>query len=426
VVNVDSGANPDTTELSRGGFWSLIATQFQGAFSDNALKNLVIFLILGMSYDREMSNRLISMVGIIFAVPFLLFSLAGGYFADRYSKRSVTIWTKYLEIAVMILALAGLALTNLPLQFAAIFLVCTQAALFGASKYGLLPELLPEPELSWGNGILELGTFVAALTGTMAGAFLADAFPRRQIWSGVILMCVSLAGLVTSYTISRVPAADPVKKYVRNPLKDFAEQLRVIRSDRLLTIAVAGNTYFWYLAALIVLVMVVYGTQVLGLSAVRTSYLQAAMALGIGGGSVAAGYASHKKIEYGFVPLGTAGIVVSCAALAMPGMTYWLVFSALAMLGFFAGFFAVPINALIQHQPPLECRGGVIATANLISWVGIGLSSGVYYFCAEVIHLSARGIFLASAGTTLVAGAWIVIAQPDSLTRLWRWRISGE
>lgn len=425
-MNVDSGAYPDSTNPSRGGFWSLIATQFQGAFSDNALKNLVIFLILGMSYEHEMSNRLISLVGVIFAVPFLLFSLAGGYFADRYSKRSVTIWTKYLEIAVMILALAGLALTNLPLQFAAIFLVCTQAALFGASKYGLLPELLPEPELSWGNGILELGTFVASLTGTMAGAFLADAFPGRQVWSGVILLCVSLAGLVTSYTISRVPAADPAKRFVWNPLKDFGEQWHVIRKDRLLTIAVLANTYFWYLAALIVLVVVVYGTEVLGLSAVRTSYLQAAMALGIGAGSVAAGYASHKQIEYGFVPLGAAGIVVCCAALALPGMTYWIVFALLALLGFFAGFFAVPINALIQHRPPIECRGGVIATANLISWVGIGLSSGAYYFFAEVVHLPSKGIFVASAGTTLAAGLWIVIAQPDSLTRLRRWRIGGE
>jgi acyl-[acyl-carrier-protein]-phospholipid O-acyltransferase/long-chain-fatty-acid--[acyl-carrier-protein] ligase len=164
---------------SHRGFWNLIATQFQGAFSDNALKNLVIFLILGMNLPHERANRMISLVGIIFAIPFLLFSLAGGYFADRYSKRSVTISTKYLEIAVMMLALTGLAASNLPLQFAAIFLVCSQAALFGGAKYGLLPELLREAELSWGNGILELGTFVAALTGTMAGAFLADTWRFR-------------------------------------------------------------------------------------------------------------------------------------------------------------------------------------------------------------------------------------------------------
>ena len=420
MVNVAS-----TDTRGRGGFWGLIVTQFQGAFSDNALKNLVIFLILGMSLQHELSNRLISFVGIIFAVPFLLFSLAGGYLADRYSKRSVVIWTKYLEIAVMVVALAGLALVNLPLQFAAIFLVCTQAALFGASKYGLLPELLPQEQLSWGNGILELGTFLASLTGTMAGAFLADEFRGRQMYSGLALLAISFAGLATSYAISHVPAADPAKQFVRNPLKDLRRQFAAIRSDRLLAFAVAGNTYFWYLAALIILLVVVYGTDVLGLSAVRTSYLQAAMALGIGAGSLAAGYASGKKIEYGFVPPAAAAMAIVCAALAWPGISYRAVLTELALLGFFAGFFAVPINALIQRQPPAEDRGGVIATANLISWIGIGISSGMYYFCAEALHLAPSGIFLVSAATTLAAGIGLVCAQPDSLTRIRRPRDSA-
>jgi acyl-[acyl-carrier-protein]-phospholipid O-acyltransferase / long-chain-fatty-acid--[acyl-carrier-protein] ligase len=403
---------------SHRGFWNLITTQFQGAFSDNALKNLVIFLILGLNLPHERANRMISLVGIIFAIPFLLFSLAGGYFADRYSKRSVTISTKYMEIVVMILALAGLAASNMTLQFAAIFLVCTQAALFGGAKYGLLPELLREPELSWGNGILELGTFVAALTGTMAGAFLADTFRGRQGWSGALLLAISLIGLTTSYGISRVPAAAPQRKYTWNPFADLREQLGIIRGNRLLTLAVAGNIYFWYLAALIVLVVVVYGTGALGLTALRTSYLQAAMAVGIGIGSVAAGHFSNKQIEYGFIPFGAGGMAAACTALSMPHLGYWIVFSELAALGFFAGFFAVPINALIQKLPPIERRGSVIATANLLSWVGIGLASAVYYATAEVFHLAAQKTFLVSAITTLIALVSIITAQPDSLQRL--------
>jgi acyl-[acyl-carrier-protein]-phospholipid O-acyltransferase/long-chain-fatty-acid--[acyl-carrier-protein] ligase len=413
-----------TPSASHRGFWNLIATQFQGAFSDNALKNLVIFLILGMNLPHERANRMISLVGIIFAIPFLLFSLPGGFFADRFSKRTVTISTKYMEIVVMILATAGLAAGSLPLQFAAIFLVCTQAALFGGAKYGLLPELLRESELSWGNGILELGTFVAALTGTMAGAFLADTFRGRQGWSGALLLAIALIGLATSYGISRVPIAAPTRKYTWNPFADFRDQLRTIRNDRLLALAVAGNIYFWYLAALIVLVVVVYGTGALGLSALRTSYLQAAMAIGIGIGSVAAGYFSNKKIEYGFIPLGAAGISAACAALALPHLGYWTVFGVLAALGFFAGFFAVPINALIQHQPPIERRGSVIATANLLSWVGIGMASGVYYVTAEVLHLAAQKTFLVSAGTTLIALVFVVVAQPDSISRLMK-RLRG-
>lgn len=404
--------------VSHRGFWNLIATQFQGAFSDNTLKNLVIFLILGMNLPHERANRMISLIGIIFAIPFLLFSLAGGYFADRYSKRSVTIGTKYLEIVVMMLALAGLMASNLPLQFVAIFLVCTQAALFGGAKYGLMPELLRETELSWGNGILELGTFVAALTGTMAGAFLADTFRGRQAWSGTLLLAISLIGLATSYGISRVPAAAPHRKYTWNPFTDLREQLGIIRSNRLLALAVAGNIYFWYLAALIVLVVVVYGTGALGLTALRTSYLQAAMAVGIGAGSIAAGYFSNEQIEYGFIPFGAGGMAAACAALSVAHLGYWTVFSELAALGFFAGFFAVPINALIQRLPPIERRGSVIATANLLSWVGIGLASAVYYVSAEIFHLAAQKTFLVSAITTLIALFCIVIAQPDSVRRL--------
>jgi acyl-[acyl-carrier-protein]-phospholipid O-acyltransferase / long-chain-fatty-acid--[acyl-carrier-protein] ligase len=114
--------------------------------------------------------------GALFSVPFILFSMTGGFLADRFSKRTVTIGTKLFEIAVMLLAAAGLAWQNLHLEMVAIFLASTQAAFFGPSKYGLLPELLPEAKLSWGNGVIELGTFLAAIAGLVSGAFLADVF----------------------------------------------------------------------------------------------------------------------------------------------------------------------------------------------------------------------------------------------------------
>ena len=142
------------------GFWSLIATQFQVAFNENGLKNLIIFIILGMGLSQLERDRLVLVVGTLFSLPFILFSMAGGYLADRYSKRAVTIGTKFFELGVMLLAVAGLAWQSLPLELAAVFLASTQAALFGPSKYGLLPELLPEARLSWGNGVLELGTFL--------------------------------------------------------------------------------------------------------------------------------------------------------------------------------------------------------------------------------------------------------------------------
>src|SRR5260221_6319266 len=120
------------------GFWSLIITQFQGAFSDLTLKNLVIFIILGIGLPQEKRDALVPMVGALFALPFILFSMTGGYFADRYSKRSVTIGIKVFEIFVMLLALVALSLRNLPMELGAVFLMGVHSAIFRPSKYGLL------------------------------------------------------------------------------------------------------------------------------------------------------------------------------------------------------------------------------------------------------------------------------------------------
>src|SRR5271167_2885336 len=211
----------DAPRSWRLGFWSLIATQFQGAFNDNALKFLVIFLIIGKNLTPEEEELKVLLVGILFALPFILFSMTGGYFADRYSKRNVTICTKLFEIAVMLFAIVSFALHSLPMSLGALFLASTQGALFGPSKYGLLPELLPEKKLSWGNGVIELGTFFPAISGTMIGAYLSDAFPGRQQISGMLFLACSIVGLLTSFGISKVPAADPAKQFRINFLGDL-------------------------------------------------------------------------------------------------------------------------------------------------------------------------------------------------------------
>src|SRR5450432_1389153 len=177
-------ANSREGSAWRFGFWSLIVTQFQNAFNDNAIKFLVIYLIVEMNFPKHVRDKFVWIVSALFAVPFVLFSLTGGYFADRYSKRSVVIGTKFMEIFVMLVTIVGLWLNNLPLECAAVFLISTQSALFGPSKYGLLPEVLPDRELSWGNGIIELGTFVGSIGAVMAAGYLADHFRGRQYLSG--------------------------------------------------------------------------------------------------------------------------------------------------------------------------------------------------------------------------------------------------
>src|SRR5215471_19150398 len=149
---------------SQLGFWALIVVQFQGAFSDNALKWLVSFLILDSALPKELRDLwFVLVVPLLFAVPFLIFSIPGGYFADKYSKRSVTLGVKVFELVVMALATFALAHNRVDLASLALFLACTQGAIFGPTKYALLPELLPDSKLSWGNGIIELTTLLSAI-----------------------------------------------------------------------------------------------------------------------------------------------------------------------------------------------------------------------------------------------------------------------
>jgi acyl-[acyl-carrier-protein]-phospholipid O-acyltransferase / long-chain-fatty-acid--[acyl-carrier-protein] ligase len=412
---------PDARRPWRLGFWSLIATQFQGAFNDNALKFLVLYLIIGTNLTPDEEETKVLLVGALFALPFILFSMTGGFLADRFSKRTVTIGTKVFEIGVMLFAIAGFALRNMEMSLAALFLASTQGALFGPSKYGLLPEILPDSRLSWGNGVIELGTFLAAISGTLAGAFLSERFVGRQEYSGVFFLACSVIGLATSLGISRIPAADPSKKFRINPLGDLWTQGRRMAQDRVLWLAVVGNTFFFFLAALLQFDIVFYGRDVLHVAATRGSYMQAAIAIGIGLGSLAAGYLSGGKIEYGLIPLGATGMTVFGFLLAWPGISFSSVLGFLAVLGFFGGFFIVPISALLQHRPDEQYRGSILAASNLLSFVGILGASVVYYLAKHFLHLGPVAIFFWASFLTLGSLVYVLWLLPDSLLRLLLW-----
>src|SRR5271154_4388753 len=208
-------------------FWLMFVVEFQNAFSDNVLRWLVTFLIVGMTLSETHRNELVPLVGALFALPFILFSMAGGFFADRFSKRDVTVTIKCVEIGIMSVALIGLWRNNIPLMLVSVFLMSTHSAFFGPSKYGLLPELLPEKKLSWGNGMFGFGTYAAIITGTIFAGTLSDALKRNQITSltsGAILIALALIGLTLSLRVERVPAADPQKKFRADFLGDFFSQ----------------------------------------------------------------------------------------------------------------------------------------------------------------------------------------------------------
>jgi acyl-[acyl-carrier-protein]-phospholipid O-acyltransferase/long-chain-fatty-acid--[acyl-carrier-protein] ligase len=403
---------------SERGFWALIATQFQGAYSDNILRNLLLAMIVGMGLGKGERDSFVSMVTFLFSMPFVLFSMTGGWLADRFSKRSVTLWTKVMEIGAMTLATIGLAVHSSAVALVALGLVATQAALFGPSKYGLLPELLPEKRLSWGNGVIELGTFLAIIAGTVTGAAMAERFHGSEVYAGYLLVGLAVVGCLTSLGIDRVRPAAPDKKLRINFVSDLWHQISLMRRDRPLLMAVLGNTYFWFLGSLLFSTVVVYGPDILHVGQTRTGYLNAALAVGIGIGSMVAGLVSGNKIEYGLIPLGAIGMTCTGLVLGLMHVGLWGSAGLLSVLGFWAGFFAVPVNALIQHRPADKDKGGIIAASNLLSFVGIALSSGVYYVFAAFIDLNPRQVIVASSVITAAGTVYVLMLLPEWFGRL--------
>jgi len=407
------------------GFWALIATQFQGAFSDNALKWLVSFLVLESGVSREQRDFLfILVVPLVFAIPFVVFSIPGGYFADRFSKRSVTVWTKGLELLTMALVTYAFWVNRLDLAGLALFLVCTQEAIFGPSKYGLLPELLPTSKLSWANGVIELWTLLAAIAGTLAGGFMAHHFKGRQHWSGIFFLVMGILGFLTSLAVTRVPAADRSRRFQWNWLKQLYVEIQAMRRDALLWSAVVANTFFWFLGAILLLNIVLFATDTLQVDEAHSSYLLAALSLGIGAGSYLAGHVSGRKIEMGMILPGLTGIVLTTGALFLPGLTYESTMALLFLLGLSAGFFVVPVNALIQHRPLPAEKGRVIGVSNFLSFGGIALQPFVQYAMLKLGHPDPSHVFLICSLACIVMAfvlAWMLpVLWPSALywTRL--------
>src|ERR1700730_17473210 len=400
------------------GFWALIATQFQGVFSDNTLKWLVSFLVLETAATKEERDLwFVLIVPLLFSVPFLLFSIPGGFLADKYSKRSVTIGTVAAQLAVMALATWALAGGRIAWDGVALFLMSTIGAIFGPTKYGLLPE----SKLSWGNGIIEFGTLLAAIVAALAGGYFAHAFRGRQMWSGIIFLALAVLGLLISLGISKVPPADPGRKFDWNIPREFLSEVRNMSSDRALLTAVVANTFFWFLGSLLLLNIVLYGADILFLDETHSSYLLAALSMGIGIGSLVAGFVSGKKIQLGMVLPGLAGIMVLAALLSWPGIGFATVLAYLAALGFAGGFFVVPINALIQRRPAATEKGRTIAVANLLSFLGVALQPVAQFAMLRLGHPNASRVFLIAGAITLLMGGVLLRMLPELWSQALDW-----
>ena len=395
----------------RRGFWSLMATQFQTAFSDNALKNLIILLVLGSAMPLAERNTYVALAGALFAAPFILFSMLGGWLADRFSKQRVISSVKLAEVGIMLFAALALAFGDVRLELVAVFLMGCHSAIFAPSKYGILPEILPHGRLSWGNGILELLTFLGIIFGIAASGFLAETFAGAQGLSGLLLALLAVLGWWLSRGITPVPAANPACERRINPVTDFWARLRLMKQDRDLWRANWGNAGFFFVAALVQMNLMIYAQDVLKLSKSHNAYLNLALALGVGFGSVAAGYASRGRIEYRLVAVGAVGLALCSLPMGLDGIGFTPFVLCLVGLGFSAGLFIVPIAAVLQHRPAPEDKGAVQGAANVLSFVGILAASGVQWVSFRTLDLSPGQVFWVCGACAFATGAYSAISR---------------
>jgi acyl-[acyl-carrier-protein]-phospholipid O-acyltransferase/long-chain-fatty-acid--[acyl-carrier-protein] ligase len=403
------------------GFWSLFATQFQGAFSDNLYKFLAIFFVMkSFKGDTAKIDSLIPVIGAVFSVPFIVFSLAGGYLSDRYSKKMVAVGTKVAEVLIMILATFALMQGNVAFIVAVIFLMSTQSAFFGPAKYGSLPELLPPEKLAWGNGVIGMGTNMAVILGMVAAGFISERFGASTATAGLVLVGLAVAGLLCSLFITKIPSSNTSKQFRVNFASELFRQVKRIYPDRPLFFAVLGEMFFFFIAAMIQLHLIIYGKEVLEMGDQESSYLQATIAVGIGVGCLVAGFVSGKKIEYGLIPFGALGMVVFSCLMSVETPTNAWAYVNIGGLGFFGGFFLVPMLSLVQQRPDKKDKGTVVGTSSTLAFIGILLSAVVYFLLTsdKVLGLSAQQTFLAIGALTFFGTVYIIYLLPDSLVRL--------
>ena len=408
------------------GFWCLMGTQFQGAFSDNILRWLVIYLVIAKKLPKEELDALVADSGMYFAIPFLLLSMFGGWMADRFSKRRVMVGTKLLEVAIMIFAAFALGSASTGMQLVAICLMGAQSAFFSASKYGSLPELVPLERLSWANGILEMLTFLASILGTLVAAWMAQHFAQAPSNAGWVLLALAVAGWLCSLGITRLPAANPNKPLRLNFLGELWREFAWMKTDRDLWRANWGNAGFFFIAALLQMNIVLYAAQVLQLAETESSALQVALAIGMGVGSMLAGKLSGDHVEYGLIPLGAGIMAIMGVMLGMPGIERMTFTIALAVLGVGGGIFIVPVAAVLQHRPPADRKGSVQGAAGWLAWVGIAGAAVVQGQLNGSLGWSPGQVFWFGAVCAALAGVYVAMTRRDAFGKMLKRWMHGQ
>jgi len=397
--------------LRDGGFQAFLWTQFLGAFNDNVFKMIVSVAAVALAASAEHASRSLSLAGAVFVLPFLLFAGWAGQLADRFSKTTVLVATKWFEIPAMILAAVALQSGRVELMLAVLFLLAAQANFFSPAKYGVLPEMLSPAQIVRANALLELSTFVAIVVGGAIGTALFEHWKHEPWKMGVVLVGLAVAGSLASLKITRVAPSGAAGAFRWNPLAEIAAGARQILAHRTMTLVVLGISFVWLVGALVQMDLVLFGHQTLHIGEAKVGLLVAAMAIGIGLGSLMAGRWSGDGIELGLVPVGTALMGVATMALGYSS-SYWTSMGLLSVVGFAGGLFIVPLNAWLQEEADPQEKGRVLATNNFVNMIGVIIASGMLWLFNDQLGWTPGTIFVALGALTLAATALVIYFMP--------------
>lgn len=376
--------------LARRRFGPFFWTQFAGAFNDNLFKNAVALTFAfgaarAAGHDAAATaDILINLAAGLFILPFFLFSATAGQLADKFEKSRLIRLVKLAEIAIMALGAAAFFAQSVPLLLVAVFLMGLQSTFFGPAKYSILPQHLPsEAELVAGNALVEMGTFMAILLGTIAAGVLLGAAELGLTAVVLGTLLVAAVGAALSRGIPLAPANAPGLRIDRSPLRASAAVIACGREVRVVWLAILGISWFWFYGAVFIAQLPGFARDVLGGQEEVVTVLLVAFSLGIGAGSMLCERLAGGKVELRLVPVGAFGLTVFAldlvwAAPLAPNahlepysfwttVTYGRVFADLACIGVSGGLYIVPLYALMQHRSPRERRSRVIAANNIVN-----------------------------------------------------------
>ncbi|OGS93152.1 MAG: glycerol acyltransferase [Gallionellales bacterium GWA2_59_43] len=419
-------------------FLPFFGTQFLGAFNDNLFKNALVVLLTFQtaSWTTMKPELLANLAAGLFILPFFLFSATAGQLADKYDKARLARLVKLLEIGIMLVAGAGFALHSLPLLLAALFLFGVHSAMFGPVKYAILPQHLKENELIGGNALVEAGTFVAILAGTLVGGILAG-LDSGTLWIVVGGLLVATAGYLSSRQIPPAPPPAPELRVNPNPFTETWRTIGYARENRTVFLSILGISWFWLYGAMFLAQFPAYARNVLGGSESAVTLLLATFTIGIGAGSMLCERMSGKMVEIGLVPFGSIGLTVfgldlawaspaapyaeplsAMAMIAEPAM--WRVLFDLGALGLFGGFFIVPLYALVQLRSSTEFRARIIAGNNIMNalFMVVGALAASAMLSAG---LSIPALFGVAAVCNAAVAIYIYQQVPEFLLRFIVW-----